>query len=98
MICKKKRLEQAHSVLEGLDDALCRSQIVRHHIETKNGPDGTLEIYANAEGLVHLAYEILNLARGGFEGKHHHFDNAGMLDNCERPFVVSYKSAEWDEK
>lgn len=53
-------------------------------------------ITANKEGLVYLAERLLELAISGAEGKHFHFDEYGALDDCDKPLVIRYKSAEWE--
>jgi hypothetical protein len=64
-------------------------------LRKSSGGDG-VRINGNREGLVHFARLILDVAAKDFDGAHQHFDDAGEMDTCEAPLVISLKSAEWD--
>ncbi|MEK7265599.1 MAG: hypothetical protein AAB227_05810 [Pseudomonadota bacterium] len=93
-----RRLKAITQDLAEFDDSLTRNGKTEHLIESRTGDDGAFEIYANAEGLVHMARQIMQLAQARIDGKHLHFDAAGMLEKSDHPFLVSYKSAEWDKR
>jgi hypothetical protein len=91
-----QRLKAIAQDLLEFDTSLVQNGRTEHFIESKTGAGGNFEIYANAEGLVHLASQMLHLAQARIDGKHLHFDAAGMLEKSDQPFLVCYKSAEWD--
>jgi hypothetical protein len=50
-------------------------------------------IAGNREGLLYLASVCLRLAKERSEQQHQHFDDAGVLSQCEQPFVVKFQSS-----
>jgi hypothetical protein len=55
-----------------------------------------IRINGNAEGLIHFAMAVLDLAVSDVKGAHHHFDESGVVDPCDVPLVVSLKAAPWN--
>lgn len=61
-------------------------------LETEES-DQEIRINGNLQGLLTLARSVLQTALGS-EGSHQHFDEHGMLDSCDRPFIVALKDAD----
>lgn len=87
---QKRQLEKLIESVTHLDRSLLDTKPAQHHIESRRAEGNVTEIYANAEGLIHIAAKVLSLAQSEFVGKHYHFDEAGMVDSCEQPFVIGY--------
>ena len=95
---QNKRLEKIFSGLKQLDENLIDSKHAYHFLENKMSTQGELVVSGNVEGMIHLACAVLSLTQNTFDGKHRHFDDTGMLDECETPLIISFKSADWDEQ
>ena len=75
----------AMSVSEGLSNQF---------LQVLECQENEIRIQGNAEGLLHLALSILRLAKKE-DGSHLHFDDAGILDRCDRPLVISKELPSW---
>ena len=79
--------------LEELDSFSIKNGVSKHYLEITKKEDETI-LFANKEGLVWLACEILKLAEKESEGSHIHIDENGLADRAETNLVISYKSVE----
>jgi hypothetical protein len=91
---KEKCLEKISGGIKILDDTLISDSVAYHFLETKGRGHGEFIIQGNAEGMIHLARVILELALTSFNGKHHHFDDNGILEDGSKPFIISFKNAD----
>lgn len=65
------------------------SPTANYRIETRDKGEDLLEIYANREGHMYIAYCALKVALGQFDGKQWQIDQHNMLDYCERKLVLT---------
>lgn len=90
-------IEQIAARLAAIDETFVANGVSSHFMEIVESGDGSgITVRANAEGLVHLACKALEIAGKGIEGSHHHFDNAGILDRCDKPLTICFSKADWD--
>ena len=89
------KLEKILSELNTVDGSFNKNGVSSHFIELEKAGAGEFVINGNSEGLIHVACKILELAVADVEGRHHHFDESGMVDKCEMPLVVTLKNTDW---
>jgi len=90
-------LDEALNTLRDLDySAIAADGTSVQLLEVKKGSNGEVLINGNRDGLIHFARLVVEIANKGFSGAHQHFDEAGELDACEVPLIVSLKAAEWE--
>lgn len=91
-------LQAVIRILRNLDDQAIQGEVSHHYLEIRQDPQAKeLRVSGNREGLIYLAMTILELAEQGREGSHRHFDEAGIVDHCDVPLVVSMREAPWDK-
>jgi hypothetical protein len=97
-INKQPSLGDVLDLLRALDDSSVEPDgATTQFLEIRKGAnDEGACINGNSGGLIHLARLVLEIAGKGFIGAHQHFDDAGEMDICEVPLVISLKPAEWD--
>lgn len=78
-----------------LDESFSEGGISTHYVEFERTDADEFLVKGNAEGLIHLASKLLELAVTGVEGKHHHFDESGIVDKCDMPLIVTLEKADW---
>lgn len=93
---KINAVEELNVVIENLKkiDALAVNHgISNHFLEfvTKNNPH-EFRINGNKEGLIYFAKTILEIAAKDQVGSHFHFDETGIVDNCDLPLIVCLKN------
>jgi len=89
---KTKRLEKIFLELKSLDQSIMDDPKSFHFLDSRKSPEGEFILAGNFEGLIHLASTLLGLTQNTFDGKHRHFDEANMLEENAKPFVVSFKT------
>lgn len=89
-------LEKFAARLAELDQVSIRDGVSTHFIEIRDSGEREVTVGANREGLLHLALVCLTLAAKGTEGSHQHFDEAGLVDKCDRALIIALHAAEWD--
>jgi len=89
-------LEPIREALEKLNSSFTKNGISHQFLESVEASGGIFTLRGNSGGLIYLAKCCIELAQSQSEGKHYHFDEAHILDNAEKPFVVVFKSASWD--
>ncbi len=97
---KQPSLGEILNLLRRLDACAVNSEgITTRFLEVKSENDRReVCVNGNVAGLVYLANLVLTVAERGFVGAHQHLDEAGGLDTCDVPLVISFKLAEWDKQ
>jgi hypothetical protein len=91
------KLKTITDELVQIDALATQNGVSTHYLESELSSDRQeIRINGNQAGLIHLARIALILASEKIEGSHQHFDESGVLDRCDLPFVVRFKAAEWD--
>ena len=78
------------------DSSSVVDDVSKHYLRIEAGRGDTVVIRGNKEGLIYLGLSILRLARKDV-GAHLHFDEANLVDECDRPLVIAKCFAEWEE-
>lgn len=97
---REERLAKLQELYESLrleNDALLAEKPINHHLELVIA-DRAVLLKGNSEGLAYLATKLLELATDQLKGKHYHFDESTMFDQCDNEFIISYEQAEWEEQ
>lgn len=89
-----KHVERAIVEMELADKTFVHDGVSSHFLQILNNDNGELLVSGNSQGLVHLALSILRLAMKDV-GAHQHFDEAGIVDRCDYPLVISKCLADW---
>jgi len=75
-----------------LDDASILNETSDQFLELVRSIDGSeIRINGNAQGLVHFARRVLEVAAKDFDGAHEHFDELSGFDHCDVPLIVRKK-------
>ena len=90
-----EKLVELAAQLRSLDESYVMGGVAKQHIVVRVGEGDDVVIEANTAGLVHLASELLRLAKAT-SGSHYHLDEAGMADSADPAVVFSYNKASWD--
>ena len=61
------------------------------YISIKNSGD-EIVLKANQEGIVLLIEELIDLCESNIVGKHYHLDEAGIINKCDIPIIISYSN------
>lgn len=78
------------------DSSSVVDDVSKHYLRIEAGRGDTVVIRGNKEGLIYLGLSILRLAKKD-AGAHLHFDEANLVDECDRPLVIAKCLAEWEE-
>jgi ligand-binding sensor domain-containing protein len=87
-------LHRVISDLEALDEASNPAAGASCFVAVRKNATETL-IAGNAEGLVHLALQLLRVAEQAVPGAHYHRDEASVADTAETRVVFAYERAPW---
>ena len=85
----KSASERINSLFEELD--VVDNQLSKHfggYELISNQMDDELCIQGNVAGLVHLARQVLYVAKSNVVGKHMHFDEYSDLTECNGKFII----------
>ena len=85
--------EKIKKIREVFNDLFERSIYERSYIESLD--QDPLVISANEEGFLYLIDIMIGLCEKKIQYAHFHFDEAGMLDKCEKEFIIRYLKTPW---
>ena len=85
-----EKIKQLRNAFDGL---FSREIFESSYIEILDRED--LILAANEEGYLYLIDKIISLCETQSEFEHYHFDEAGMVDKCEKNLLMKYKNSTW---